>query len=162
MKEIKITRGLVVLVDDEDFEWLNQWNWYTLKAKQTFYAYRHSKISDKCGTGFCFYMHREILKAPKDIQVDHRNGDGLQNTRENLRSCTHAQNCMNKRKGLNFSSIYKGVSWRKDTEKWDAKIQFNKKTIHLGPSFSEIEAARRYDVAAIQYFGEFALLNFDH
>lgn len=94
MKEIPLTQGKVALVDDEDFELLNQLNWYAYKNKTgNYYAVRN--YSAEKGKRKIILMHREIMDAPKGIQVDHRNGDGLYNQKENLRLATHQQNSFN-------------------------------------------------------------------
>jgi len=153
-KLISLTQGKVALVDDADFEWLNQWKWHACKGTRTYYAKRESPT---------ILMHREILglKFGDGIETDHRNGDGLDNRRENLRKCTNAENCHNRvhlcsRK----SSIYKGVNWDKRKQKWQARTRYEGKSIFLGYYDSEIDAARAYDRAALKYFGEFAKPNF--
>ena len=113
-------------------------------------------------------MAREILslKYGDKRQVDHISHDTLNNCRSNLRICTHHENHQNRRKrlinnnGELCSSIYRGISWRNDVKKWRSKITFNSKQIHLGYFDSEIDAARVYDIKAIELFGEYANLNF--
>lgn len=98
-------------------------------------------------------MHREIVDAP---EVDHRNGDRVDNRRANLRAATHLQNCQNARpKG---QSRFKGVS--RYRERWHARIKVPGRRIDLGSFHDEESAARAYDVAAREHFGEFARLNF--
>jgi len=104
-------------------------------------------------------MHRFIMKPPDDLVVDHIDGNGLNNTRANLRICTYQQNIFN-RKGWGKDSKYKGVSWDKRSKKWRAKIRYNSKDKHLGVFEDEIEAAKEYDKEAAKLFGEFAYLNF--
>jgi hypothetical protein len=106
-------------------------------------------------------MHREILglKYGDPRQCDHRNHNGLDNQRDNLRICTCAQNQYNQVPQRNRSSAFKGVDWRRDCNKWRAKIQINCRRIHLGNFESEIEAAYAYNRAAVKYFGEFASIN---
>ena len=153
MKEIKLTQGKVALVDDEDFEELNQFKWYAAKmTKGTFYAGR--KKNNKRA-----YLHREIMNPVAGMEVDHIDGDGLNCQRVNLRNCTHIQNTMNRRMSLTSTSGFKGVSWHKRDEVWQANIRVDRKLKYLG-SFSMLEdAALAYNKAATKYFGEYAELN---
>lgn len=106
-------------------------------------------------------MHREIMRAPEGVLVDHRDGDGLHNWRENLRNCTDAQNKMNRKViSANNTSGYKGVSWSKKKRKWIAQSMINKKHIFIGHFSTPEEAARAYDEKARELFGEFARTNF--
>jgi hypothetical protein len=154
MKEIRIGRyGAVALVDDDDFEILNQYKWSRDKDLNTSYGYR----SDK---GKWLFMHRVILGLtdPK-IHVDHINGDGLDNRRCNLRTANHSQNQMNARKRKNCTSIYKGVSYDKGKGKWMACAGLNGKVLKLGLYTDEKEAARVYNDFAKKHYKEFARLN---
>jgi len=167
MKAIELTQGQVAIVDDEDYEWLNQFKWYAHwnpKAK-SFYAVRNSKRIN--GIQYAILMAREILGLRKGDkqQADHINHDTLDNRRCNLRICTKQQNYMNHRKyrtyaGKKCSSKYSGVYWEKNAKKWRAYIKFNGKLIYLGLFTSEIEAAKTYDAKAKELFGEFANTNF--
>ena len=103
-------------------------------------------------------MHRLIMDAQERQEIDHADGNGLNNQKDNLRFCTHSQNHMN-RKPTKGSSKYKGVSWHKAAKKWNARITLNKKTVSIGYFDSEIIAAKAYDEKAIELFGEFAKLN---
>lgn len=157
MKEIKLTQGKVALVDDEDFEELNKYKWCahneggrtyaTGYNKESFRNYKHPK------------MHRVIMKPLNGEDIDHVDGDGLNNQRNNLRTCTHQQNLMNSRKRKGCSSIFKGVTWHKKLHKWRAYIVLNSKQIALGCYSFEEDAARAYDKKALELFGDFALLN---
>ena len=151
MKEIKLTQGKSAIVDDEDYEGLNRFKWFAEQRGNTFYA--RSKSST--------YMHRFILGLEQGDgkEIDHKDGNGLNNCRENLRLCTRSQNNINGRvrKG---TSKYKGVCWDKRDKKWKARISIDKKRISLGNWLSEIGAARAYDIKATELHGEFARLNF--
>jgi hypothetical protein len=154
MKEIKLSQGKVALVDDGDFEWLNQWRWAAHKNGYVFYVVRVVYTP----TPKTIQIHRLITNAPKGMVVDHINGDGLDNRRENLRLCTVAENNKNRRRNSNNTSGYKGV--RRDTYKYKAAIKSENKLIHLGMFSSPEDAARAYDKAAKEIFGKFAKLNF--
>ena len=155
MKEIKLSQGKVALVDDEDFEYLNQWKWTAAKGGHTFYAIRNYMID---GVVTRVYMHRLIIKPEGRSQVDHKDHNGLNNQRSNLREVTHAQNQHN-RTTKGFSSKYKGVDFNKRKGKWRARITKNCQQIHLGEYSSPEEAAIVYNKAAITLHGEFAHIN---
>jgi hypothetical protein len=158
MKEIKLTQGKVALVDDADFEWLNQWKWFAFfNGYGQYYAARNEKTF--LGRRLIF-MHRVIMNTPRGMDVDHINMDGLNDTHANLRNCTHSQNIQNGKKRSNNSSGYKGVSWHKHHKKWYAKININGKHTPLGYFSNPEDAAHAYDEAAKKYHGEFARTNF--
>ncbi len=158
MREIALTRGKVTIVDDADYETLTRYNWCARKKKYTWYALRTESIGD--GKQTTVMMHREILGAIPGQEIDHWDGDGLHNWRENLRFCTHAENQQNLRhKRVGASSKYKGVYRREDTGKWRARLTVNRKKVHLGYFVVESDAARAYNDGALRYFGEFACLN---
>ena len=157
-KEIYLTQGQVAIVDDEDFEYLNQWKWQANQKKsKRFYAWRGKKIDGKYKM---IYLHRFILKiTDKKIFVDHVNMNTLDNRKINLRICTHSQNQMNTNKNNRNSLGYKGISYDKRVNKFYANITLNKKTFYLGGFIDPKDAAKAYNEAAIKYFGEFANLN---
>jgi hypothetical protein len=158
MKRIKLTQGKYALVDDEDFEWLNQWKWHAFKRPHTFYASRNICSSD--GKRGLLLMHRLLTEAPKGREVDHKDGNGLNNQRVNLRVCTDQENRQNRCKPSHNKSGYKGVSWHKRSKKWHAQIGANGiKMKSLGYFTNKIEAAKAYDSAARKYHGEYARLN---
>ncbi|GAG28472.1 unnamed protein product [marine sediment metagenome] len=105
-------------------------------------------------------MHRMILGVEKGVDVDHINGDGIDNRRFNLRACLRSENGRNRRLSKNNKSGYKGVCWNKSCNKWVAQIKYNYKEYSLGCFFCIIKAAKAYDKAAREYFGEFARTNF--
>ena len=157
-KLILLTQGKFTIVDTDDFDWLNQWKWglYSNEKRGRIYAIRTIFIHPD-GTRFktSLRMHRIIMNAPIDMQVDHINGDGLDNRRCNLRICTNKENASNKKHRAGGSSKFKGICWHKAVGKWYAYI--NNKSI--GYYTSEIDAAKAYNKAALKYHGEFARLN---
>lgn len=168
MKIIQLNHGKVALVDDADYNWLNQWKWHIKKAGNTYYAKRNVFVN---GVYKTIKMHRQILGLtnPK-ILGDHIDHDGLNNQRFNLRVATPGQNSMNTSSSKKSGSIYLGVSVKTDKRNkiirkyWYASIKVNKKHLCLGQFKltldNEIIAAKAYDEAAKKYFGEFANLNF--
>lgn len=159
MKEIQLTQGKVALVDDEDFERLNQKKWCAFKNGNTFYAARIFYGGEKQKT---ILMHREIMNTPQGVEVDHKDGDGLNNQKCNLRNCDHFQNSHNQSRQSNNKSGFKGVSKDKNTGKWAVNIKINNKQIHIGCFKDLKDAALAYDKAALKYHGDFARLNFPH
>lgn len=159
MKQIPLTQGQFALVDDEDFEELNQFKWYALKTKNTYYACRNFKNIDE--NKRIMLMHRQILKLkdPK-IEADHIDNNGLNNQKINLRECSSAQNKRNTKSHKDSFSKYKGVSWHKKDKRWRVRIIINSKCTHIGNFKDEIEAAKAYDEMARIHHGEFANLNF--
>ncbi|OHB55307.1 MAG: hypothetical protein A2173_08695 [Planctomycetes bacterium RBG_13_44_8b] len=105
-------------------------------------------------------MHNEIMQPQAGLIIDHKDHNGLNNSRANLRPATKAQNCWNRRKKPGCSSKYKGVCFNKALGKWAGSIRFEGRRSHLGYFVNEEEAARTYDAAARKYHGEFAALNF--
>lgn len=157
-KEIPLTQGKVAIVDAADYDWLMQWKWCAYYHRGVWYAMR--AICKPTGSHQCVHMHRAILNAPRHLQVDHINGDGLDNTRQNLRLCTNQQNSQNQGIAGNNTSGFKGVSYNKANRKWVAYIKLDGRRIHLGSFSSPQEAARAYDRKALELFGEFARPNF--
>lgn len=149
MKTMPLSQGKIALVDDSDVAFLSQTKWC---------------VSNRYAAGWwkgrMEYMHRVLL--PEADEVDHVDGDPLNNQRYNLRSVTHGQNMHNFRKptaygGRALSSRFKGVCWARTG--WQAQIAFQKKHIYIGKFASETDAARAYNEAALRYFGEYARLN---
>lgn len=155
MKTILLTQGRVAIVDDEDYDLLMQYSWQV--EKRRLYAVGNTKGSIKERKRL--RMHRLIMDAPADMQVDHINGDGLDNRKCNLRICSNSQNMMNGRKRKNGTSKYKGVSYFKRDGRWRAVISNFGKYTHIGYFDTEEEAAMAYNEIARNIFGEFAWLN---
>ncbi len=149
-KYIKLTQGKRAIVDDEDYEELNKYRWYLHCTKYNRYA-RRNKIKPQ-------YMHRAIMKDPNK-EIDHFDGNGLNNQKDNLRNSTRGQNSANII-SITGNSMYKGVSYSKQREKWCSHIMKNYKSISLGRFTYEAQAAIMYDIAAIILFGEYSRTNF--
>ncbi len=162
MKRILLTRGKFALVDDEDYDWLNQWKWCAAKQGRRYYATRNTPYVDRRqGKPPSIFMHRLIMNTPDGKEVDHKNHNAIDNRKINLRICTRSENMANVRPGVNSASRYKGVSRTgRQNQTWRSRIMYHRKTIYLGFYFTEIEAAKAYDVKAKELFGEFAYTNF--
>lgn len=163
MRRIPLTQGKFALVDDEDFERVSQFKWraYCSPDKQKrWYAARTVRVPAKPKDRyFVVLMHRFIL--PHDMpHTDHRDRDGLNNQKENLRPCTRIQNGRNRGIQKNKSG-FKGVTFKKNhpSKPWCARVTLEGKRIHLGLFASAEDAAKAYDVAALCHYGEFARTN---
>ena len=158
-REIQLTKGLVALVDDADYEWLSQWQWAAQVHPITRYATRQEG-------GRIIYMHREILKPPPELHVDHADQNGLNNQRGNLRACTAFQNMANRNAHRDGTSGFLGVSRMKPRYPWEVATPFEARVgahrkQHVVGYFATAEgAAYERDRAALFFHGEFASLNF--
>lgn len=160
MKHIPLTQGKFAIVDDEDYEWLNQWKWCAMKSGSGHRAGRSIKINGKWKI---HSMSRIIVNAPDHLLVDHKNHIIHDSRRSNLRLCTSSQNCANQLRKTGGASKYKGVGYdtsRKRNKRWVARLNYCGKYINLGRFLMEIEAAKSYDAKAKEVYGEFAYLNF--
>jgi hypothetical protein len=158
---IPLTQGQNTIVDAGDFDWLSQWNWWADKNPKTgkFYALRADQINNRAPK---VRMHRLILGCNDSEEGDHRNCDGLDNRRDNLRKCTRRENTRNRKLPATSTTGYKGVFFHREckTKPWQARIFASPKKFHLGMFYTREEAARAYDAKAKELFGEFAHLNF--
>lgn len=155
--EIAMTQGKVVVIDEEDLDIVRHISWCPKKDREGWYA--RGVIPE---TKRRVYMHRLILGiTDPNTEVDHRDGNGLNNQRANLRQATRTQNARNKGKHKVKQSRFKGCYQRNDRRNrlWRSTICVNGKSKQLGYFTTEEEAARAYNEAAKQYFGEFARLN---
>jgi hypothetical protein len=155
-QQIKLTKGKFAIVDDADFEWLNQWQWQAHFQRGLWYARR---TEGKFPFRKTIPMHNQIKGTPKGMVTDHKDGNGLNNQRDNLRICTRLQNARNSRKSLQNTSGFKGVTYNKESKKWRARITDNRKQFFLGSFNTPEEAGRAYDEAAKKYHGEFSQTN---
>lgn len=160
MKRIKLTQGKFAIVDEADFEWLNQWNWYLSETKNTCYAFRSFKMAGKWTT---VTMHRFILglKKGNSLESDHKNGKGLDNRRENLRICTHSENMQNRHRMKKGRSCHRqGVYRLESSGRWMASIMKNYKSLYIGTYSTAELAAHAYDKKAVELYGSSAKTNF--
>jgi len=143
LKEIELTHGQIALVSEEDYDNLSKYNWYAVKNKNTYYAYRGKNIA----------MHREITNCPSGCVVDHKDGNGLNNSRDNLRVCSVAENNRNNTTSKNKNG-YKGIY--ANGKGWAVKLGGK----YIGQFKTQELAAKAYDEAAKKEYGDFASLNF--
>ena len=162
MAQITLTKGLTTEIDDEDLELVNKHKW----CAQEVYNGKHyavTSIRDKNGKPQKVYLHRLLMNPPDDLVVDHKDTNPLNNTRSNLRVCTHDQNiaaAVSNSRG-NKTSSYRGVSYVASGRKhWKATLVYDRAHIYLGTFATEEEAAKARDAKAVELLGEFAVLNF--
>lgn len=167
MKEIKLSQQgkhknkHVALVDDEDYEYLNQWRWSRGKVGSIHYAMRTCN-QKKGERPIRIMMHRLIMNTPKEMNVDHIDHNGLNNQKSNLRNCTQKENTRNTSPRKGSRSKYLGVSVQRKKTRNGIAIYYRvkvKQRINIGNFKTEIEAALAYNEAAKYYYGEFANLN---
>ena len=165
VKKLPLSQGLHALVDDADYEQLSKHKWSAMKggrSKSKFYAVRTKKSDDPDDCPRLILLHRQIMGFPK-LLVDHIDGDGLDNRRENLRLATHSENTCNRQSAPTGKSRFRGVYLDKregkGKKKWRAEIYKDNKKYRLGRFETEEEAAAAYNQKAIELHGEFATLN---
>jgi hypothetical protein len=140
-----VASGRIVLIDDRDLETLAPKRW----------IFHHGYIQFATGRT-TMLLHRVVMNAPKGIQIDHINGNPLDNRRENLRFCNPSQNRANSRRSPKNTSGFKGVHWDRKWGRWVSMIRVNGKKIYLGSSDDPAKAHKLYCEAAKEHFGEFA------
>ncbi len=164
MKEIPLTQGKIALVDDKDFKKILGHTWFAVQKGRTgdnWYAATQIAKPYPGRRQKTLYMHHLILPPRFGFLTDHRDRNGLNNQRRNLRYCTRMQNRINCRKNINASSHFRGVSWHKLNRKWVSVIRHEGHLYHLGFFDSEIEAAKTYDRKALELRGSIeAKINF--
>lgn len=162
-REIPLTRGVVALVDDEDYAAMSAVKWFAHPSRRTngdmfWYAARMIPGRKDHERGLLM-MHRVILNVPKGLVVDHIDGNGVNNTRANLRICTQAENMRNIRLRSDSRNPHKGVQWRPHANAYGVRVTVNHTTHWVGYFKDPEEAARARDEAAKRLHGEFARLN---
>lgn len=156
MKFIELTQGKRAIVDEADFNFLDQWKWFVRNDNGRFYA---SRKASGPGERKNISMAQVIMDTPAGMDTDHVNGNTLDNRKSNLRIATRQQNIFNTSARKKSTSKYRGVSWYKRGKSWGARIGINGKLIWLGFFKNEIEAAKVWNIKAKELFGEFAKLN---
>jgi hypothetical protein len=160
VSQIILSNGIATTVEEQDFLFFNQWNWFPLTAGKTVYAYRNQGPRNNHIT---ILLHREIIERTGIIlnsyRVDHKDTNGLNNLHSNLRIATHRENLRYREKPSHNTSGYKGVSFDKKRKRFEAYITDEFGKIHLGYFDSAISAAVAYNHQAKMLFGEFAWLN---
>jgi hypothetical protein len=156
MKMIELTQGKFAEIDDSDYKKVKRYAWFAHRSKK-----KNLKDTWYAGTNICIdgknktvHLHTFLMNASRGHDIDHFDGNGLNNQRSNLRVCSRSENLMNQRKAKGMSR-YKGVSFFKTAKKWRAQI----KGKHLGLYITEKEAAKAYNSAAICLFGKFSRIN---
>ena len=149
VKQIPLGDGFYAYVDAADYEWLSQWT-----------CSLHGGYAGRMEKRKVILMHRQIMRPPEGMVVDHQNRNKLDNTRANLRVCTHAENARNRGKPRDASSRFIGVGYDKYSGKYYARLYHEGTSLFVGYYTDEIEAAREHDHKAVEMFGEFAQVNF--
>jgi len=157
MKEISLTKGLAVMIDDEDYDLVSQWKWRANEVSEGKFraiTARASQTINKCPYN---YMHNLIMG---EKGIDHIDGNPLNNQKSNLRVCSHRQNLCNRKATKRNKLGYVGVYYDKKLKRFRAQIKAGDKRIHIGLYDTAVEAAKAYDEAALKYHKEFACTNF--
>jgi hypothetical protein len=154
--EVQLTRGMVALVDDADWPQVDAYKWHAVEARPGIFYAETRLRNARCP----LRMHRFLLDAQTGQVIDHRNHNGLDNRRGNIRFCTITQNNQNQKLSRRNTTGYKGVSWHSQAQKYQVFISLDGRNRNLGLFSDVIEAAQAYDRAAQGLYGEFASLNF--
>jgi len=161
MRKILLFGGKFALVDDEDYEFLNQWKWYQHFSGMVVRNEPLDVVIDRMHRQSVVFMHRVIMNTPKGMDTDHIDGNRQNNQKGNLRVCSHSENMRNRKLNKNSTSGYKGVHWSSKYRTWIARIQVNGSRLYLGKFHNLEDAARIYDKEAKKHHGAFAKLNFE-
>ena len=162
MRKVRLTKGYFAIVDNQDYSRVSKHKWQAVESKYTTYAYTSFRGN---GKQFKVALHRFILgeEVASGMVVDHKNKNGLDNRRRNIRACTFGQNnhCRSRR-SIATSSGYLGILWKKGEESWRCRIGVNGKDIYIGQTKFKYKLpalAKRYNYYALKYYGKFAVLN---
>lgn len=156
---VPLTQGYEAVIDAEDVPLVDVWNWYAIVDKRSDGSIRTIYAGRGCGpraSHTTIFMHREILRTPDGFDSDHRDGDGLNNTKANLRIALRAENTRNRRLSISNTSGVKGVYWNKSRKKWQATITLDGKAFFLGRFSDAGDAALAYMLASVDMHGEFS------
>lgn len=153
-KRIKLTKGMFAIIDDEDFEIVSKMRWHAKKCGNHHYA-----AASPTYRGPSIYLHRLVMKAPKNLLVDHVNSNTLDDRKSNLRLCAKHQNLANRGLQKNNTVGFKGVCFHGKSKTWNARVKFRGKSISVGYHKTPEEAARHYNLKVKELFGEFAFFN---
>lgn len=158
--ELRLSQGKLTTIDRADLELVESYGrWRQFKSSSGCTYYAMAAIRKPDGRQTSLLLHRLLTGAPKGVRVDHRDGNGLNNRRSNLRLATGTQNCSNRAHAQNNTSGFKGVSSAKRGGKWKAYVSVNHNKIHLGYYTDRWAAAVAYNVAALGHFGDYAAIN---
>lgn len=153
---VTLTKGYTAVIDIADAALVEGVNWCAAVTPYTTYVKRCVRLG---GRNVTVILHRILINPPQGMEVDHIDGDGLNNRRSNLRLTTHSENCRNRRRRSDNKSGFKGVCWNNSRRKWQAQVHAGGKTNHLG-YFTSAEAAHVvYCEAAARLHGEFARMS---
>jgi len=160
MKKIKLTQGFHAIVDNDDYKYLNQFKWHVLNNKNrphlTKYARRYK--GKKNGKRIYITMHQEIMNLKNiKFEIDHKDRNGLNNQKNNLRKCTRSQNQANTGRRIGSKSTFKGVYSR--GIKYVSQKRHNGRIVYLGIFERELDAVAKYNEYVKKLHGEFSLLN---
>lgn len=154
MKELPLTKGFVTIVDDEDYGAVSARKWHACVRSNSVYA--ATAVRKENGKQTLLYLHRFLL--PGTVQVDHRDGNGLNNSRQNLRDADSSRNHQGfQTRSTELTSRFRGVC--RAGSRWQAQIRVSGVRKYLGRFLSEKQAAIQYNKAAKEFFGDFASLN---
>lgn len=149
---IPLTKGFEAVIDAADVHLVDSWSWYANVQTYTVYAQR---CDTSRGNKTTVMLHRQIMGSPEGMFIDHRDMDGLDCRRANLRIASHSQNNQNQRLVKSNTSGFKGACWEKSTSKWSSHIRVNGSRRYLGLYSSALEAHNAYCTASAELHGEF-------
>ncbi len=153
---IPLTKGYEAIIDAADVPIVEALRWRALVVRRKDGSIENVYASSNAKGGNTVYLHRFIAGEPEGLHVDHRDGDGLNCRRDNLRPCTASQNNCNRRRGIRNTSGFKGASWNASVGKWLARITVRGKRHNLGHFDTPEEAHAAYVKGAAMHHGEFA------